>query len=91
MTASRESRGVLRHRQVLALFGVQVGLEGQLRHAEDAVHGRADFVAHVGQEVALGAVGLFGRKFGFDQLDLHLLALVDLLAEFVGALIDALL
>jgi hypothetical protein len=40
--------------QVLALFGGEVRLQGELGHAEDAVHGRADFVAHIRQELALG-------------------------------------
>ena len=33
----------------------------QLRQADDAVHRRADLVAHVGHELALGAAGGFGR------------------------------
>ena len=40
---------------------VSRGLQGQFRHAHDAVHGRADFMAHVGQELALGPIGLLGR------------------------------
>ena len=48
----------------LALFGRQLGVQQQLRHAEDAVHRRADFVAHVGQELALGPVGRLGRLLG---------------------------
>ena len=47
----------------------------QVGVAEDGGHGRADFVAHVGQEFALGAVGRFGGLLG------HL--------EFGGALHDA--
>ena len=37
--------------------GVSVGVERQLGHADDAVHRRADLVAHVGQEFALGPAG----------------------------------
>jgi hypothetical protein len=47
--------------------GVQAGACEQLRHSEDAVHRRADLVAHRGEEVALGAAGGLGalaREFG---------------------------
>ena len=43
--------------QVFALLGRQFGVQRQFRHADDAVHRGADFVAHVGQEFALGPVG----------------------------------
>ena len=42
---------------VFALFRRETGLEQQLQHAQDAIHGRADFVAHVGQETAFRNVG----------------------------------
>ena len=35
-----------------------------VRHADDAVHRRADLVAHVGEELALGAVRRLGRLLG---------------------------
>ena len=35
----------------VALLGLQVGVEQQAGHADDGVHGRADFVAHVGEEI----------------------------------------
>ena len=50
--------------QVLALLGRQLGVEQQFGHADDAVHRRADFVAHVGQEFALGPVGPLGLFLG---------------------------
>ena len=40
---------------VLALFLAQGRVQQQAGHADDAVHGRADLVAHVGQELALEA------------------------------------
>ncbi len=47
------------------------GIEGQLGHAEDSVHGGADLVADVGQELILGAVGrlrcLLGLLKGFGR------------------------
>jgi hypothetical protein len=56
---------LLRARQVFAFE--------RLRHAEHAVEGRADLVAHVGEELRLGAGGRFGRflrraEFFLDQL-----------------------
>ena len=53
--------------QVLALLGRQRALEDQFRHADDRVQGRADLVAHVRQERALGAAGGFGRLLGLFQ------------------------
>ena len=43
---------------------VSGGVEGQLGHAEDGVHGRADLVADVGQELVLGPVGRLRRLLG---------------------------
>ncbi len=43
-------------------------------HPDDGVHRRANLVAHVGQEIALGPVGGFGRFFGLPQLRLRLFA-----------------
>src|SRR5207253_699630 len=37
----------------VALLGAEGRLQEQVRHAEDAVHRRADLVAHVGQELGL--------------------------------------
>ena len=39
---------------VIALFVCQVRVQQESGHPDDAVHGRADFVAHVGQELGLG-------------------------------------
>ncbi len=52
------------HLQVIALLDGEGGFEGELSHAEDAVHGRADLMAHVGQEIALGPVGRLRRLLG---------------------------
>ena len=53
---------------------IQVGVQQQFGHAHDSVHGRADFVAHVGQELALGAIGGFGRFFRPLQICFGLLS-----------------
>ena len=54
--------------EVFALLVGQRGFERQLDHADDAVHRRADFMAHVGQEFALGAAGGFGPRLGQREL-----------------------
>ena len=64
MIVSSESADDLTMRQVLALLGGQVGVQRQFGHADDAVHRRANLVAHVGQEGALCKVGLAG---GFES------------------------
>ena len=53
---------------VVALTLVQISLECQLRHADDGVHGRTDFVAHVGQEVALGLARGVRRLLGQAEI-----------------------
>ena len=58
MTVSSDSADDLDHLEV-ALLGGEVGVERQVGHADDAVHRRANLVAHVGEELALGAVGGF--------------------------------
>ena len=42
---------------VVADRGRKLFRERQVRHAQDRVHGRAQLVAHAGQELALGHVG----------------------------------
>ena len=51
-------------RQVLALLVGQGRVEGELGHAEDGVHGGADLVADVGQELVLGPAGRLRRLLG---------------------------
>ena len=46
---------------------MQLRFQRQLGHAKDSVHGRADLVAHVGQEFALRAVCGFSGFFRFSQ------------------------
>ena len=43
--------------EIALLPGVELGLLHQLQHAENAVHRGADLVAHLGEELRLGAVG----------------------------------
>ena len=54
--------------QVFGLLGLEIGVQRQLQHALHAIHGGADFMAHVGQELALGAACGLCRFFGCAQL-----------------------
>src|SRR5204863_10075140 len=51
----------------LALFGGQFRFQQQAGHGNDAVHRRANFMAHVGQKVGFGAGGGFGGGAGGFQ------------------------
>jgi hypothetical protein len=53
--------------QALVLLGVAGVALGEVGEADDGIHRRADFMAHVGQEGALGAVGRFGLILGAAQ------------------------
>jgi len=48
---------------MVLLFG-KFRLQGKKGHADDGVHGRSDFMAHVGKKFAFCPVGLFGRMNG---------------------------
>ena len=52
----------------LALRRIERGVEKKRGHAYDPVHGRPDFMRHVGEESTLGDVGCFRRLLGQDQL-----------------------
>lgn len=51
-------------RDVSVLLLGKLGAFEQFRHADHAVHWRADLVAHVRKKLALGNVGLLGRVTG---------------------------
>ena len=63
--------------KLVPLLFIQVAVESQLQHAQQSVHGRAQFVRHVGQEFALGLAG--GQRRVLGEL------------QFAGAFVDALL
>ena len=46
--------------KVFTLKPTGFGLPRQVDQAEDAIHRRADFMAHIGQESGLGCLSLFG-------------------------------
>jgi len=48
-------------------FGIRVVFAQQVGVADDGIHRRADFVAHVGHEGALGPARLFGFLLGRHQ------------------------
>ena len=50
--------------ELALLFQRQVGSRQQVAEAENGRHRRADFVAHIGQELALGAAGCLGGELG---------------------------
>ena len=65
-------------RQVITLLRRQVGLQGQMSHADDGIHRRADLVTHVGQEHRFRRRRFF--RFHFGGLE-FLLRLPSLNAE----------
>jgi hypothetical protein len=69
MMPSRCSAAVSILSTLLGLLGCQAFAAQQPGHADDAVHRRADLVAHVGEEGALGLVGRFGGQLRFGQRD----------------------
>ena len=74
---SKDSADILAKFRYSRCSEIEFRIEHQLRHADDAVHGRADFVAHVGQELALGPVGGFGVFLGPMQIRFGLLSIGD--------------
>ena len=57
----------------VALLAVEFGVQQQAGHADDTVHGRPDFMADVGQEIALGDVRAFRPGGGLFQVRIGLL------------------
>eukprot|EP01036_Dinobryon_divergens_P041677 gene41676-55263_t len=60
LTGARRALDLL---HIVVLLRAEAAAQRQMGHAEDGVHRRADLVAHVGQEIALGPVCLFGMDF----------------------------
>ncbi len=75
--------------QIVTLLGAHFGLQAEPDQTEHAIHGRANFVAHVGQKFILGLGGALKIQVGLFQLGgaiRHpLCQLLTLLAQgFVG-------
>ena len=79
--------GAAEQAHVLALLVVQLRLPEDVRDAEDGVEGSPDLVAHVGEEIGLGATGLLRGLLGDPQRVFGLLAL-DELAELAAEGLD---
>ena len=62
---------------VIELALVEFGGVHQLQHAQNGIHGGADFVAHIGQELAFAEGRLFGNVARFLQVLFMLHALGD--------------
>ena len=69
--------GLLDLAHVVALAGGEFGGQRQVGQAHDGVHGGADFVAHVGQEIGLEQGGLHGGLLGRGQGPFHGFLLAD--------------
>ena len=88
--AQQQIRRALRLRQLVMQIGRQFMFERQIQHADDRIHRRANFVAHVGQEFRLHARGGFGLRFGVHQFGGALihqpLQIGALILQFLGRL-----
>ena len=81
MRASRARPLVCATLAYCSLLRGEVCFQQQLNHADDAVHRRADFVAHVGQKAALRPIGGVGALAGVNQFLLVALLLGNLLGN----------
>src|SRR5688572_30801862 len=68
--------GLLHGIEQTPLIGVERRFEREGRHADDAIHGRADFMAHVRQKLTLGLRSRLSNVFralelGFAELSLR--------------------
>src|SRR6202035_4017052 len=61
----------------VTLFIRERGIEQEIGHSDHAVHRCANFMAHVGEEIALYAIGKFGGRFRVIQLRLRTFSLGD--------------
>src|SRR5882724_4393645 len=65
----------------LLLLVREVGIEQEFGHPLDAIHGRADLMAHIGEELFLHLPGVLGFADGDDKLFLDRFAPRDILIE----------
>ena len=66
---------------ISALLGNELCFQQKARHAQHAVHGRADLVAHGGEEAGFGAAGRFRAIARFGQCVFHGFAFGDVAAH----------
>ena len=67
--------------QELPLLLRERRIEGELGHADDAVHRRANLVTHVREKIALRAIGVLGLFFGGLAFDHFLLQIARALLD----------
>ena len=58
------------------------------READDGIQGGAQFVTHVGQELAFGGVGVLGFFQGVEKLAFRLQPVADLLVQVIVLAFD---
>src|SRR5690242_7235875 len=68
----------LHHAEIFPLLERQVRIESEFSHANNAIHGGADFMAHVGEKLRLGSIGGLGGFFRLSQRRLYLLAFANI-------------
>ncbi len=73
--------GVVDLADVVALFRVERGFEGEVGEADDGVHRRADLVAHVGQEHGLHLRGFLGLGLRLTEFPGDALLFADIHQE----------
>ena len=79
--AQQRARGVVDLAHIVMLARIELGFEGQIRHAQDRVHGGADLVAHIGQEHRLGVGCVFCLPTCCLQFLLYRMAAVDVVFD----------
>ena len=81
--AQQAVRGREDFAHIVLLFSGQFRLQCQVTEPNDGVHRRANFVAHAGQEITLGASGGLGGFFGGEEFLFQPLPLGDVLMDAV--------
>jgi len=87
----REIENVIQHREQrfravadrlgkIPLLRVQMGVEEDIAHPDDAIHRGADLMRHIGEELAFGLIGLF--RFNDSSAKL-IIAFVELGVAFI--------
>ena len=76
-------RALVRRQRVIALFICQIGVEQDFRHADDRIHRRTDFMAHLGEEVGFVAAGVLQLQVENLQFLAHPIHVFGEVAKFV--------
>jgi len=76
MISSKDLGAPLYHLEVFALLAAERSFQCEFRHSQNAVHRGSNFMAHVGQELALRFICRFRGLFGFQQCAVPLTAVL---------------